>query len=108
MGPGRFEGTAKSLAGSALRSAIAALQNRILPANSKFRGFPALVIVPKAALPNDPFGSFRGGVLLTLKTSARNSRLSRSDKRNILLIIKSASWSLGPAAKRSVRIVQGR
>src|SRR5438132_7495321 len=72
------------------------LQNRILPANSKSRGFPALVIVPKAALPNEPFGSFKGGVLLTLKTSARNSRLTRSDIRNVLLIIRSASWKPGP------------
>src|ERR1035438_371909 len=71
-------------------------QNRILPANSKSRGFPALVIVPKAALPNEPFGSFSGGVLLTLKASARNSRLTRSDRRNVLPIIRSASWSPGP------------
>src|ERR1035438_2466853 len=72
------------------------LQNRILPANSKSLGFPALVIVPKAALPNEPLGSFRGGVLLTLKTSARNSKLTRSDIRNVLPIIRSASWSPGP------------
>ena len=67
------------------------IQNLILPANSKSRGFPALVIVPKAALPNEPFGSFSGGVLLTLNTSARNSRLNRSDRWNVLLIIRSAS-----------------
>src|ERR1035437_6999600 len=72
------------------------LQNRILPASSKSLGFPALVIVPKAALPNEPFGSFSGGVLLTLKTSARNSKLTLSDIRNVLLIIRSASWSPGP------------
>src|SRR5580704_16624477 len=72
------------------------LQNRTFPANSKSLGLPALVIVPKAALPNEPLGSFKGGVLLTLKTSARNSRLTRSDTRNVLLIIRSASWSPGP------------
>src|ERR1039457_5547335 len=71
-------------------------QNRILPANSKSLGFPALVMVPKAALPNEPLGSLSGGVLLTLKTSARNSRLTRSDIRNVLPIIRSASCSPGP------------
>src|SRR5438445_9136506 len=72
------------------------LQNRILPANSNSRGFPALVIVPKAALPNEPLGSLSGGVLLMLKTSARNSRLTRSEIRNILPIIRSASCRPGP------------
>ena len=54
-------------------------QNRTFPANSKSLGFPALVIDPKAALPNEPFGSLKGGVLLTLNTSARNSKATRSD-----------------------------
>ena len=71
-------------------------QNRTFPANSKSLGLPALVMVPKAALPNEPLGSFKGGVLLTLKTSARNSKLTRSDTRNVLPIIRSASWSPGP------------
>ena len=72
------------------------LQNRILQANSKSLGFPALVIVPKAALPNEPFGSFNGGVLLALKTSARNSSFTRSDIRSVLPIVRSASCSPGP------------
>ena len=38
----------------------------------------------------DPFGSLSGGVLLTLNTSARNSRLIRSVNRKVLPIIRSA------------------
>src|SRR5215475_4943792 len=71
-------------------------QKCTLPANSKSLGFPALVIVPKAAAPNEPFGSFKGGVLLTLNASARNSNLTRSDRRNVLPIIRSAFCMPGP------------
>ncbi len=46
-----------------------------LAAESKPRGLPAVVIAPHAALPKDPLGSFNGGVLLRLNTSARISRL---------------------------------
>src|SRR4051794_15335617 len=65
-------------------------QKRNLPANSKSRGFPALVIVPNAALPNEPFGSLSGGVFVTLNTSARNSRFILSLSLNVLPIIRSA------------------
>ncbi len=37
------------------------------------RGSPAVVIVPKAAEPNDVFGLFSGGVFVKLKISMRNS-----------------------------------
>ncbi len=40
-------------------------------------------MVPKAALPNDPFGSFKGGVLPTLNAAVRNSKFTRSDNRNV-------------------------
>ena len=46
--------------------------------------------------PNDPFGSFSGGVLLTLNTSARNSKFTRSVIRNVLPIIRSAFCKPGP------------
>src|SRR5882724_8508746 len=70
--------------------------NRTLAPNSNTRGFPAPAIEPNAALPKLPLGSFKGGVFDTLKTSARNSRFTRSAIRNVSSIIKSAACSPGP------------
>ena len=65
------------------------------------------MIVPNAALPKEPFGSFSGGVLLTLKTSARNSKLSRSVMRNVLPIIRSAFCKPGPAHRIARTVADG-
>ena len=46
------------------------------------RGSPAVVIVPKAADPSAPFGAPRGGVFVTLNTSARSSSALLAGERH--------------------------
>ena len=53
-------------------------------------------MVPNATLPKEPFGSFSGGVLLTLKASARNSKFILSVTRKVLPSMTSAFWRPGP------------
>src|SRR3974377_2290315 len=53
-------------------------------------------MVPNAADAKLPLGSFNGGVLDTLKASARNSRLARSVRRKVLASIRSAFCRPGP------------
>jgi hypothetical protein len=72
------------------------IQNSSLRAPSKSRGVPALDIEPNAADPKTPFGSFRAGVFVTLKASARKLRRHRSLIRNVFATITSAFCNPGP------------